>query len=175
MKVKSLSCVQLFATPWTVAQQAPLWDFPGNNTGVGCHFFLQGGLPNPGIEPRSPTLQADALPSDPPGKQPPSTSSKIISSSMSSSTPFPGFPALFLYYLSHDILYIFKFANCLHSLPNQNVISKRAEILSIRFTLWSQGLEQCLAHCGGWECAGRKNKHLCNKWINLQQVKKLMI
>ena len=32
------------ATPWAVACQAPLcsWDFPGKNTGVGCHFLLQG-------------------------------------------------------------------------------------------------------------------------------------
>ena len=38
----SLSHVQLFVTPWTVARQAPLsMDFPGKNTGVGCHFFLQ--------------------------------------------------------------------------------------------------------------------------------------
>ena len=40
---------------------------PGKNTGVGCHALLQG-LPTPGIEPRSPTLQADSLPSEPPGK-----------------------------------------------------------------------------------------------------------
>ena len=40
-------------------------DFPGTNTGVGCH---PGDLPNPGIEPRSPALQADSLPSEPPGK-----------------------------------------------------------------------------------------------------------
>ena len=40
--VQSLSRVRLFATPWTVAHQAPLsWDSPGNNTGVGCHFLLQ--------------------------------------------------------------------------------------------------------------------------------------
>ena len=40
---QSLSCVQLFATPWTVAGQAPLpMDFPGKNTGVGSHSFLQG-------------------------------------------------------------------------------------------------------------------------------------
>ena len=44
------------------------WGFPGKNTGVGCHFLLQGNLPHPGIEPRSPTLQADALPSEPPRK-----------------------------------------------------------------------------------------------------------
>ena len=41
-KVKSLSHVQLFATPWMVAYQAPgPWDFPGKNTRVGCHFLLQ--------------------------------------------------------------------------------------------------------------------------------------
>ena len=60
------SCVQLFATQWTVAHQAPL----------SMGFFRQeswselpcppsGDLPNPGIEPGSPTLQADSLPSEP--------------------------------------------------------------------------------------------------------------
>ena len=42
-KVKLLSRVQLFAIPWTVATRfLPPWDSPGKNTGVGCHFFLQG-------------------------------------------------------------------------------------------------------------------------------------
>ena len=42
MKVKSLNRVRLFATPWTIAYQAPLsMGFPGKNTGVGCHFLLQ--------------------------------------------------------------------------------------------------------------------------------------
>ena len=41
-------------------------DSPGKNTGVGCHALLQG--INPGIETRSPALQADTLPSTPPGK-----------------------------------------------------------------------------------------------------------
>ena len=42
VKVKSLSRVQLLATPWTAAHQAPRpWDSPGKNTGVGCHFLLQ--------------------------------------------------------------------------------------------------------------------------------------
>ena len=41
VKVKSLSRVQLFATPWTAAHQALRpWDFPGKNTGVGCHCLL---------------------------------------------------------------------------------------------------------------------------------------
>ena len=44
----------------------PLWDSPGKSTGVGCHFTSQGDLPDPGIEPRSPALWADALTSEPP-------------------------------------------------------------------------------------------------------------
>ena len=50
-----LSCVQLFATPWTVAHQVPLsiGESPGKNTGVGCYAFLQGIFPlrgsNPGL------------------------------------------------------------------------------------------------------------------------------
>ena len=35
---------------------------------MGCHFLLQGNLLDPGIEPRSPALQADTLTSEPPGK-----------------------------------------------------------------------------------------------------------
>ena len=41
---------------------------PAENTGVGCYARLQGNLPNPGTEPRSPALQADSLLSEPPGK-----------------------------------------------------------------------------------------------------------
>ena len=40
----------------------------GKNTGVGFHFLLPWNLPDPEIEPWSPTLQADALISEPPGK-----------------------------------------------------------------------------------------------------------
>ena len=46
---QSLSSVQPFATPWTVAHQAPLsMGFPGKNTGVGCHSVLQGTFPTQG-------------------------------------------------------------------------------------------------------------------------------
>ena len=42
VKVKSLSHVWLFETPWTAAYQAPpSWDFPGKSTGVGCHGLLR--------------------------------------------------------------------------------------------------------------------------------------
>ena len=50
--VLSLSCVQLFATPWTVAHQLLCpWNVPGKNTGVGCHFILQGIFPTQGSNP----------------------------------------------------------------------------------------------------------------------------
>ena len=69
VKVKSLSHVQLFATPWTVAHQAPLsMRFSRQEYWSRLPFPSPGDLPNPGIEPRSPALQAYALPSEPPRK-----------------------------------------------------------------------------------------------------------
>ena len=44
------------------------WDSPGNSIGVGCHFLPRVNLPDPGIEPWSPTFQADALTAEPRGK-----------------------------------------------------------------------------------------------------------
>ena len=69
MKVKSLSRVRLFATPWTVVYQAlQSMEFSRQKYWSGLPFPSPGDLPNPGIEPGSPTLQADALPPEPPGK-----------------------------------------------------------------------------------------------------------
>ena len=69
VKVKSLSRIQLFATLWTVAYQAPLsMRFSTQEYCSGLPFPSPGDLPGPGIEPGSPTLEADALPSAPPGK-----------------------------------------------------------------------------------------------------------
>ena len=69
VNVKSLSRVRLFATPWTVAYQVPLsMGFSRQECWSGLPFPSPGDLPNPGIEPRSPALQADALPSEPPEK-----------------------------------------------------------------------------------------------------------
>ena len=46
------SRVQLFASLWTVARRAPLsMGFPGKNTGVDCHFLLQGIFPTQGLNP----------------------------------------------------------------------------------------------------------------------------
>ena len=63
-EVKSLSRVRLFATPWIVAYQAP----PSMGFSRQEYFPSPGDLPDPGIKPRSPALEADALTSEPPGK-----------------------------------------------------------------------------------------------------------
>ena len=69
VKVKSLSRVQLFATLWTIAHQAPpSVGFSRQEYWSGLPFPSPGDLPDPGIEPRSPTLWTDALTSEPPGK-----------------------------------------------------------------------------------------------------------
>ena len=57
VKVKSLSPVRLFVTPWTVVYQAPLsTGFSRQEYWSGLPFPSPGGLPDPGIEPGSPTL-----------------------------------------------------------------------------------------------------------------------
>ena len=66
---QSLRCTQLFVTPRTVACQAPLsMGFSRQEYWSGLPFLPAGDLPHPGIEPWSPTWQADSLPSEPPGK-----------------------------------------------------------------------------------------------------------
>ena len=67
--MKLLSRVQFFATPWTVACQAPpSMRFSRQECWSGLPFPSPEDPPDPGIEPGSPTLQADALLSEPPGK-----------------------------------------------------------------------------------------------------------
>ena len=68
-EVKSLSHVQLFAIPWTVAYQALLsMEFSRQEYLSGLLFPSPGDLPDPGIKPKSPVSQADALSSELPGK-----------------------------------------------------------------------------------------------------------
>ena len=67
---QSLSCVWFFATPWTIAHQASLsMGFSRQESWSGLPFPSPVDLPDPRIEPGSPALQADALSSEPPGKQ----------------------------------------------------------------------------------------------------------
>ena len=65
--MKSLSRVQLFVTPWTVAYQAPpSMGFFGQEYWSGLPFPSPGALPDPGLETGSPAFQAGALTSEPP-------------------------------------------------------------------------------------------------------------
>ena len=78
-EVKSLSRVWLFATPWTVSHQAPpSMGLSRQEYWSGLPFPSPGHLPDPGIEPRSPTLQADALTSEPPEKPKKKQSNQIL-------------------------------------------------------------------------------------------------
>ena len=68
VKVKSLSCVQLFATPWTVAYQGtPPMVFSRQKYWSGLPISSPGDLPNPGIESEASALQADYLSTELPG------------------------------------------------------------------------------------------------------------
>ena len=68
----SLSCIPLFATPQIVAHQAPCLSmgFSRQEYWSGWPFPSPGDLPDTEIEPRSPALQADSLPSELPGSYP---------------------------------------------------------------------------------------------------------
>ena len=67
--MKSLSRVQPFVTPWTVAYQAPpSMGFSRQEYWSGLPFPSPEDLPDPGIEPGSPALEADTLTSEPLGK-----------------------------------------------------------------------------------------------------------
>ena len=69
VKVKLLSRVRLFVTPWTAAHQTPpSMGFSKQEYWSRLPFPSPEDLPDTGIKPRSPTLQADALTSEPPGK-----------------------------------------------------------------------------------------------------------
>ena len=69
VKVRVLSRVRLFVTPWTVAHQAPpSMEFSRQEYWSGLPFPSPGDLPDPGIKPGSPAFQADALLSEPLGK-----------------------------------------------------------------------------------------------------------
>ena len=63
--IVSLSRIQLFVTPQTVAYQAPLsMGLSRQEYWSGLPFCSPGDLPDPGIKPRSPALEADSLPSE---------------------------------------------------------------------------------------------------------------
>ena len=68
-KVKSLSCVRLFATPWTVSHQAPpSVGFSRQEYWGGLPFPSPGDLPDPGTKPTSPAFACRFFTTEPPGK-----------------------------------------------------------------------------------------------------------
>ena len=102
MKVKSLSRIRLFVTPWTVTYQAPpSMGFSRQGYWSGVPSPSLGDLPDPGLEPRSPALQADALLSELVGK--------------------PYIPYIVQYilvvYFMHNSLYLLISYPCFASLP----------------------------------------------------------
>ena len=68
-KSESVSGIQLFGAPWTVAHEAPLsLELSRQEYWSGLPHPSPGDIPDPGIKSRSPALQADSLPSEPPRK-----------------------------------------------------------------------------------------------------------
>ena len=91
VKWKLLSHVWLFATPWTVACQAPLsMEFSRPEYWSGLPFPSPADLPNLRVEPRSPALQVNSLPSEPPGKSPTKNIQSLVSSVSQPGNPFQG-------------------------------------------------------------------------------------
>ena len=82
------------------------WNSPGQNTGVGS-FPSPGDLTNPGIEPRSPTLQADSLPAEPSGKLKNNgmCSLSLLQVNLTDPGIRPGSPALQVDSLPADLIY----------------------------------------------------------------------
>ena len=74
LESESESRVQLFVTPWTIQ----LMEFSRPEYWSGSPFPSPGDLPNPGIEPRSPTLQADSLPAEPQGISSPGNEQRYL-------------------------------------------------------------------------------------------------
>ena len=78
VKVKLLSRVRLIVTPWTVPYQVPpSMEFSRQEYWSGLSFPPPGDLPNAGMEPQSPAMKADSLPSEPSGKPKINTKTKL--------------------------------------------------------------------------------------------------
>ena len=98
-------------TPWTRAHRAPLcpWDSPGKNTGMGCHFFLQGIFPTQGSNPCLLHWQTDSLPLSQQG----SPSIHLIPSNPCFSFRHPNSLICLLYYMFSDIFLLqYYFGQC---------------------------------------------------------------
>ena len=127
--MKSLSRVQLFATLWSIAHQAPLSiGFSRQEYWSGLPFPFPGDLPNPRIKPRSPALHADALTSEPPGKPQP----LLIKSTHN----VPGTIQKYMVYIT-----TFNIKVIIPILEIKNWRSRRSTNLLIAAKIWTQGYD----------------------------------
>ena len=101
MSVQSLSGVRLSVAPWTVAHQTPLSvEFSSRNTGVGCHFLLQGIFLTQGSNPYLLCFlhwQSDSLPIAPLGKPPGNVQGGLKILSLGTRHPVEGLIAILSY------------------------------------------------------------------------------
>ena len=135
-----LSCVQLFVTTWTVAHRLVCpWGFSRQEYWSELLFPSPGDLSNPGIEPRSPALQADSLPSEPPGK--PKNTGVGCHFLLQGIFPSQG--------LNPDLLHcrkiIYKLSYSPWNSPGQNITVDNLSLLQEIFP--TQGSNPCLLHC----------------------------
>ena len=134
-----LSRVWLFETPWTVACQASQsMEFSRLEYWSWLPFPLPGDLPDPGIEPRSPTLQANSLPFEPLRKLPKDERNEI---------------QLYIYiyfffsgnWVTHDILTWYVFST---------VMQKYINVFSPSLPMIHKTFHKCMEVC--WNKKGRK-------------------
>ena len=89
-----MKVTQSCPTPWTIQSV----EFSRAEHWSGWPFPSPGGLPNPGMEPRSPASQADSLPAEPPGK--------ASDSGLPCPSPIYPYPSIYIYTHTHTYIYI---------------------------------------------------------------------
>ena len=148
--VKLLSHVRFFGIPWTVAYQAlPSMDFSRQEYWNGLPFPSLGDLPNPGIKPRSPVLQADSLLSEPLEKPPckPRDSQSLLQHH-SSKVSILRHSAFFMVQLSHPYITTGKAIDLTRRTFVGKVMSLLFDILSRIVIAFLPRSKHLLRHCG---------------------------
>ena len=164
--MKSPSHVRLFATPWTVTYQATqTMGFSRQQCWSGLPFPSPGDLSDPGIEPESPALQADALPSEPPGK--PNTAERICvtQTCLARNTKESPYSSHVLTPDIHSTFIKYSFRCHIHceALPGKPVkitISDLSHFLCPFLTAFNHVRCHHLAYCMSEDCVPNQNTHI---------------
>ena len=137
-----LSRVWFFVTTWTVVCQAPVSiEFSRPEYWNELPFPSPGGLPDPGMEPWSPALQVDALPSEPPGKGP----------WRGDSIWETGFFRWLCSTQNALVSWIYLILTTAADKPNLTQMERMLKKKKIHFLMWKQGPG---ASVGGWRSHG---------------------